>query len=42
MKIKGLTKEQLEKRVDHLEKTNPKSRWIKYMKFHIKRMSGGT
>jgi len=42
MQIKGLSKERLEKRLDHLRKTNPKSRWIKYIQFHIKKLSGGT
>lgn len=42
MKIKGLNQEQLEKRLDHLKKTNPQSRWIKYIQFHIKRFKGGS
>lgn len=42
MKIKGLSKKQLEKRLDHLRKTNPQSRWIKYIQFHIKRLNGGS
>jgi len=37
MKIKGLTKQQLEKRRNYLEKTNPTSRWIKYIKYHLRK-----
>jgi len=36
MKIKGLTKQQLTKKLVYLQKTNPLSRWIKYIKYHLK------
>lgn len=35
MKIKGLTKIQLEKRLNYLKETNPTSRWIKYIMYHL-------
>ena len=35
MKIKNLTKTKLKKRLNYLQKTNPLSRWIKYIKFHL-------
>lgn len=37
MKIKGLTKQQLKRRLNYLKKTKPESRWIKYIKFHLKK-----
>ncbi len=36
MMIKGLTKTQLAKRLNYLEKTRPNSRWIKYIKYQLK------
>ena len=38
MKIKGLTERQLKKRLNYLEKTRPASRWIKYIKYHLRRI----
>ena len=37
MRIKNLTKKQLEKKLNYLKKTNPTSRWIKYIRFHLKK-----
>lgn len=37
MQIKNLSKEQLSKRLNYLEKTKPLSRWIKYIKFHLRK-----
>ncbi len=36
MMIKGLTKEQLMNKLKYLEKTNPNSRWIKYIRYQLK------
>jgi len=36
MMIKGLTKTQLKKRLNYLEKTRPNSRWIKYIKYQLR------
>jgi hypothetical protein len=35
MKIKDMNKTQLQKRLNYLKKTNPTSRWIKYIKYHL-------
>ena len=45
MKIKDMNETQLQKRLNYLKKTNPASRWIKYIKYHlvsarIKRVKG--
>lgn len=37
MKIKGLTRVQLERKLNYLKKVNPGSRWIKYIGWHLKR-----
>ncbi len=37
MQIKGLTKHKMKKRINYLEKTRPNLRWIKYLKFHLKK-----
>lgn len=39
MKLKGLTVDQLRKRLNYLEKTRPGSRWIKYIKFQLKKLT---
>ncbi|KKN07237.1 hypothetical protein LCGC14_1069050 [marine sediment metagenome] len=36
MMIEGLTKFQLKKRLNYLEKTRPNSRWIKYIKYQLR------
>ncbi|KKN04835.1 hypothetical protein LCGC14_1093300 [marine sediment metagenome] len=38
MKLKGLTKDQLKNRLNYLEKTNPSSRWIKYIRYQLKQI----
>lgn len=37
MKIKKLNKDQLSRRLNYLKMTNPTSRWISYIKFHLKK-----
>ena len=37
MKIYGLSKKQMEKRLNYLQKTNSTSRWIKYLKYHLRK-----
>lgn len=39
MKLKGLTVEQLRKRLNYLQKTNPGSRWIPYIKYQLKKLT---
>jgi hypothetical protein len=39
MKIKNLSEEKLRKRLNYLQKTNPGSRWIAYIKYQLKKFS---
>jgi len=38
MKIKGLSKEQLKKKLNCIEKRDPSSRWVKYILYHLRKM----
>ena len=38
MRIYGLSKQQMKKKLNYLQKTNPKSRWIKYLKYHLRKI----
>jgi len=41
MKIKNMTKEQLEKRLNRLIKKGlENNRWVAYIKYHLKRLDG--
>ena len=37
MEIKNLSKRRLKNRMNYLQKTNPKSRWIPYVKYHLRK-----
>lgn len=39
MKIKRLTERQLKRKVNYLKKTNPKSRWIPYINYHLRKQT---